>query len=198
MTTTKDWTGNSVSWNKIGGYTAHAIGEREENDYYATDPKAVEKLLAVETFREDIWEPACGEGHLSKKMIELGKDVYSSDLIYRGYLYTSIQDFLEIDFFSEDRDIITNPPYKFAERFIRQALKLTSGKVAMLLRIQFLEGQARQKLYKEFPPKVVYVFSKRVDCAKNGDFKKNVGGAVCYAWFVWEVGYKGETIIKWI
>ena len=33
----------------------------------------------------------------------------------------------------------------------------------------------------------------------NGDFKKyNYNGAVAYAWFVWEKGYKGDTILKWI
>jgi len=37
-------------------------------------------------------------------------------------------------------------------------------------------------------------------CAKNGDFesKKKEGSAVAYAWYVWEKGYKGETVIKWI
>lgn len=71
----------------------------------------------------------------------------------------------------------------------------------MFLKLQFLEGKERRKLYDEYPPKVVYVSSSRILCAKNGDFEKMVeggGSAVAYAWFVWEKGYKGDTIIKWI
>ena len=37
-------------------------------------------------------------------------------------------------------------------------------------------------------------------CAKNGDFDEMIAGggsAVAYAWYVWEKGYKGDTILKW-
>jgi len=32
----------------------------------------------------------------------------------------------------------------------------------------------------------------------NGQFDKYKVSAVAYAWFVWERGFKGETIVKWI
>ena len=67
----------------------------------------------------------------------------------------------------------------------------------MFLKVLFLEGQKRKKFFIDNPPKVVYVYSKRQKCAKNGDF--NIGAsAVAYAWYVWEKGYNGDTIIKWI
>ena len=75
------------------------------------------------------------------------------------------------------------------------------GKCAMLLKLTFLEGQRRRKLFEAYPPKTVYVFSERLLCAKNGDFEKmraNGGSAIAYAWFVWEKGWEGETKIKWI
>lgn len=69
----------------------------------------------------------------------------------------------------------------------------------MFLRLQFLEGKERQRLFKNFPPKVVYVFSSRILCAKNGDFEADrYNSAIAYAWFVWVKGYKGDTIIRWI
>lgn len=71
-------------------------------------------------------------------------------------------------------------------------------KVAMFLKIQFLESQERWELFKEYPIKTVYVATKRLNCAKDGDFDEHVSSAVCYAWFVWEKGYKGDTIVKWI
>ncbi len=71
-------------------------------------------------------------------------------------------------------------------------------KVAMFLKIQFLEGQRRCKLFEKTNPKVVYVFSKRQSCAMNGDFESYPTSAVAYVWFVWEKGFNGDTMIKWI
>ena len=74
-------------------------------------------------------------------------------------------------------------------------------KVAMFLKVQFLEGKERRKLFEKHPPKVIYVASGRLLCAKNGEFEKmrqGGGSAVAYAWFVWEKGFKGSPIIKWI
>ena len=48
------------------GASNHSTSERAEHDYYATDPRAAELLLEVEDLAPVIWEPACGEGHLSK------------------------------------------------------------------------------------------------------------------------------------
>ena len=83
--TNKDWTGNSVAYAKTLGASSHASYEREQHDYYATEPKAVRLFLEIEKFDGKIWECACGEGSLSEEMKRLGYDVYSSDLVDRGY-----------------------------------------------------------------------------------------------------------------
>ena len=70
---------------KTLGSSSHTADERAANDYYATDPQAVEMLLALESFAPLIWEPACGEGHISKVLTANGYEVISTDLIYRGY-----------------------------------------------------------------------------------------------------------------
>lgn len=194
----KDWVGNSRSAHATLGARNYAQNEREINDYYATEPKALELLLDLETFSHDVWEAACGEGHLSEVLVNRGYNVYSSDLIDRGYGISGI-DFLEHTK-SFDRDIITNPPYKFAKEFVEKALEIvTDGhKVAMFLKLQFLEGKARRKMFENSPPKIVYVSSSRLRCAMNGDFEKFAkSNAVTYAWFIWEKGYKGETIVRW-
>lgn len=85
MSKNKDWTGNQTSIYKTLGASNHTEKDREENDFYATEPKAIDLLCEVEKFHEWILEPACGEGHLSKRLIENGYQVYSSDLIDRGY-----------------------------------------------------------------------------------------------------------------
>jgi len=100
-----------------------------------------------------------------------------------------------------DGDIITNPPFKYAQQFVEKALSLIPDgkKVAMFLRIQFLETKERREFFKSYPPKTVYVSSKRILCAMNGEFanySKN-GSAACYCWFIWQKGFNGETVLKW-
>lgn len=196
----KNWTGNSNSIYKTLGASNHTDKEREINDYYATEPMAAELLLSVETFNPIIYEPSCGEGHLSEVFIGAGYKVISSDIVNRGY--GIVEDFLKrIE--KIDGDVITNPPYKYAYEFIEKVLHLVpiGNKVAMFLKIQFLEGKKRRGLFKKYPPKVIYVSSSRLLCAKNGDFdgmRKAGGSAVAYAWYIWEKGYVGDTIIKWI
>lgn len=69
----------------------------------------------------------------------------------------------------------------------------------MFLKIQFLETQKRyEDLFMANRPKYVFVFVKRITCAKNADFKNAPSSAVCYAWFVWQKGFSGNTTIEWI
>lgn len=105
-------------------------------------------MLELEQFSNDIWEPACGEGHMSKVLEEHGYNVFSSDKVDRGY--GEVLDFLTYTpNGGNTKDIVTNPPYKYAKEFVEHALDISSNgtKVAMFLKIQFLEGQARRKLY---------------------------------------------------
>ena len=44
----------------------------------------------------------------------------------------------------------------------------------------------------------MYVFAKRLSCAKNGKFEKYKSDDIAFAWFIWEVGYKGITEPKWM
>ena len=194
----KDWTGNTVAYSKTLGASNHAAHEREKNDYYATEPKAVEMLLELEDFTQlHIWECACGEGHLSKAMLQKGLCVHSTDIIDRGF--GGVYDFLSHENLSWKGHIITNPPYKYAQRFIEKALAITDigCKIAMFLPIRYTEGKSRKKLFQKHPPKTVYVSASRIKCAINGEFDKMTGSAVSYAWFVWENGHKGDTILKW-
>ena len=85
MTDSKDWTGNKASVYKTLAASNHSNSEREKNDFYATDPKAIDLLLEKEKFSDLIWEPACGQGHLSKRLEQNGYEVLSTDLIDRGF-----------------------------------------------------------------------------------------------------------------
>lgn len=196
-----DWVGNRSAVFVTNGDTSHSDRSREERDYYATDPRAVEELLKREQFDSYILEPACGGGHISKVLEKNGYTVVSSDIVKRDYEW---QDYT-VDFLHDNivwgGDIITNPPYKYATEFVNHALEIiTSGhKVAMFLKLTFLEGEKRRKLFEENPPCRIYVFTKRINCALNGDEKQfKSSSAVCYAWFIWKKGYKNKPVIDWI
>ncbi len=192
----KDWTGNGKSVYITLGASNHTNNERQQHDYYATEPKAAKLLCDMVKFSPDVWECACGEGHLSKVLEKRGYIVKSTDLIERGYGESGV------DFLAQTEkwhgDIITNPPYKYATEFVRKALELidNGNKVAMFLKLQFLEGKERKKLFAEYPFKTLYVSSSRLTCAKNGKFSK-VSGALAYGWYIWEKGYNGEPTIRW-
>ena len=137
-----------------------------------------------------------GGGHLTNKLIELGFNVKATDLVYRGSGIGGIDFLKQTEIF--DGDILTNPPYKYALEFVEKALELVNvgNKVIMFLKLQFLEGQERRRLFDTMQLKKVYVFSKRQQCAKNGVF---IGSsAVAYAWFVWEKGYHNLPQLEWI
>ena len=59
--------------------------DREVLDFYATDKRATKELLIRENFREIIYEPACGQGHIAKVLEEHGYKVKAEDICYRGY-----------------------------------------------------------------------------------------------------------------
>lgn len=190
----KDWTGNQQSIFTTLGASNHTESVREPNDFYATDPVAIDRLLdAVGMLPHHVWECACGQGHLSKRLIERGYDVYSSDLIDRGY-GNGGADFLTSTLptgwaDTDDVCILTNPPFRYATEFVLHALDvLPQGQPAyFLLRTTFLEGKNRfEKVYRHGYLSAVYQFSQRVLCAKNGDFDNfriAGGSAVSYAWF---------------
>ena len=179
----------------------HTDEARHPEEWYATDPFAADLLCSVENFKGGIWECAAGQGHLAKRLEELGYNVISTDLIDRGYCDGGV-DFLQAKK-CFGYNIVTNPPYKFALDFIYKAMEILpdGGKLALFLKLQFLEGKERKKMFLQYPPKVVYVSSSRILCAKNGDFEKmkqSGGSAVAYGWFVCHKNNFAKTKIEWI
>lgn len=190
--------------------TVNKDASREENDFYATDPAAIR--VALPLFKEidlakELWEPACGMGHLSKELEKAGYKVRSTDLVNRGYGD-------QLDFLATndvwDGDIVTNPPFKLAERFIEHAMDVLQegGKALFFLKIQFIQSIDRKALFKKYPPKYILVNSQRIFCAMNGEFEKYAkwseekqmwtGGTQCFVWFVFEKGWSGSTEVRWI
>jgi hypothetical protein len=83
--------------------------KRAAYEFYPTPPEATRALLSVESFEGDIWEPACGDGAISKVLKASGYQVVSTDLIDRGY-GAGGHNFLKSNT-PLAKNIITNPPY---------------------------------------------------------------------------------------
>lgn len=209
----RDWTGNGNSIWMMLGASNHTDKERQSEDFYSTDDRALELFVPMFPIHNKVWECACGDGSLSKWLFGKGYDVLSSDLVDRGYGKTGI-DFLKVGkddevlnkwANGETFDILTNPPYKLAVPFILHALELIpdDGHVIMFLKTTFLEGKQRKKLiYDVNPPRFVFQYSERILCAKNGDFdymRAHGGSAVSYAMYVfYKNNEEHKTEVKWI
>ena len=207
----KDWTGNRNSVFKTLGASNHTDKERQNEDFYATDPVATEWLLKLENIHDVVIDNSVGEGDLMFPIIKSGRKVIGFDIVNRfsqhpGFEFRN-ENWLE---FNPNKlinaDVIFNPPYKLAQEFVEHSINLVEEgrKVCAFLKLQFLEGKKRKELFKKYPPKIVYVSSSRILCAKNADFtgmREAGGSAVAYAWFIWEKQnvYKEDYItqIKW-
>lgn len=169
------------------------IGSEE---FYPTPPWATAALISYEEFEGDIWEPACGDGSMSEVLKKTGCNIYSSDLYDRGYGDGGV------DFLTSQRravNIVTNPPYALAAAFVHHGLKLAKTKVALLLRLAFLESGARYRdIFSTLPPARVYVFSERITFYPKNVERKG-SGTTAYCWMVWDKKSNGiQTQLCWL
>jgi hypothetical protein len=179
---------------KIARRRAHRK-QRAENDF-PTPPEATLALLERESFVGDVWEPSCGRGDMSKVLLEHGLKIYSSDLIDRGF-GDEVGDFFQME--KTFPNIITNPPYSpppLAQRFVEHALECATKKVAMLLRLDFLESQERKEFLENSPLSTVYVFSWRISFYPGVENRGH--SPTAYAWYIWDFDFHGEPRIRWI
>ena len=148
----RDWKGGSASTFKTIGASNHCDHDRADNDYYATEPAATVWLCKIEQFGGPILEPSCGEGHISRQLQKAGYEVVSRDLADRGF--GEVADFLSPENKEWAGDIVTNPPYSFAQEFVEKSLAIIpeGRKVAMFLKLTFLEGKRRARLFETTPP----------------------------------------------
>lgn len=181
------------------GATSHSIRERERNDYYSTDPLAIQLLDKHGLLDKEVpyWETACGNGRLAMELKRLGYDVVKeTDLFDRGYGDVGVDFFKCSEVF--EGNLITNPPYKHINNWIQHSIDLASNKSYIFCRIQTIESLKRWHIFKNNPPILICPFVQRVKCYKNDDLSYK-SSAVCYSWFIWDNTVDNEeTKVKWL
>lgn len=185
------------TYNLNGGFkpTLKRFADLGGPDFYPTPAWATHALIGNEPFVGTIWEPACGNGAMARVLEETGCEITATDLYDRGYGTNGIN-FLKASNAADN--IITNPPYNAASGFVRSGLNLANSKLALLLRLAFLEGADRQKtIFRDNPPARVWVFSERITFYPAGAIEKG-SGTTAYAWFVWDKTSIGKTELKWL
>lgn len=178
------------------GNHRHALADRG-NDLYETPAVAIQALMRAEKLPRRIWEPAAGRGAIVRPLQAAGHDVLGTDLVDYGAGYAGGVDFLipgiAESYFSGQEAIVTNPPFKNAPEFVERALTFVPY-VAMLLRLAFLESEARRFILDEAPLARVRVFRKRLPMMhRDGWEGKHSNSGMAFAWFIWKRDHIGPT-----
>lgn len=191
----------------------------ESLDFSPTPPFATRALfehvfphLGV-TRVDQVWEPACGEGHMTAVIEEYAKGtVVGTDIFdYSRDGRMPPAWWRTLDFLDEKEEtpvvewIITNPPFKHGEAFALRAIELiknaaSSGGVALFVRWQWIETVDRyNNLFKPYPPTLVCPFVERVPL-HMGRWEPDGSTATAYCfvvWMPWRVP-RGPTELFWI
>ena len=199
---------NIDHYDKKGGYAGYNKNHknRQTNDFYSTPVEEAENILEhlnINFNGKTILEPCAGQGNILKGLEQYlnnkqeiaflyGSDIYdyqkniSNTIIQTGEEFNCLkEDYLQKLQLKNVNYIITNPPYKNIESFIKQFLKIAQDGVIILARLQCLEGKKRyEEIFKDFPPSDVWIYINRINCPKNGE-ETNNSSVQAYAWFYW-------------
>lgn len=165
-------------------------------DYFPPPPWATRAFLreTLQTFRNrcgfhNVWEPACGEGHMVNVLQEFSSNVLASDVhdygkghavgSYVGQGSDVMPPWPECDW------VVTNPPFNLAVEFAERSLDEARVGVALLVRSAFAEGGERfNRLFRDQRPTFIAQYCDRVPMVK-GRYDPKASSATSYAWFVW-------------
>lgn len=181
---------------------------RRENDLYETPPLATYVLHKYVELPERIIEPCAGRGNIAVELTRCGYEVLAFDLNTYDNMHFPVrtgQDVLTLDCQENYDALITNPPYfkdlprKILEKGLNE-YRLT----ALLVRLTFLEGLKRSKIFRKHKPSQIIFFSDRIKFEKNLieepiAKEEQIGGMIAYMWIVFDLSNTSNTTkLDWI
>jgi len=126
---------------------------RDPDDWYVEPRWCDDALFAAIKFEGAIVDPCCGLGRILDAAKDAGYDTIGMDIHDRGA--GDRHPFGQRDFFTVDDcapNIVCNPPYKYADRFVARCVDRATRKAAVLLRAQWANGAARSRWLEGLPP----------------------------------------------
>jgi hypothetical protein len=180
------------------GTTRGPLAERG-HDLYETPPEATRALLRRGILPRSVWEPAAGRGAISRELEAAGISVAKTDLV--AHLGADPHIYAGVDFLMTStpppgvQAIVTNPPYKLADEFVRHGLKLNLP-VYALLRLAYLEGAARTDIIERLWQ--VWVGIERLPKMNRDGWtgRKLQMETQQFAWFLFEPGKRVTSPIE--
>ena len=186
-----------MSQNTSHAVMAQRVESKDSLDDFPTPPWATRALIEHVIGKEAVegktcLEPACNRGFMAQPLGEYFQSVQSSDVFDYGFGETV--DFLAQKYQASSYDwVITNPPFKLAEAFVREGMRVATAGVAMLTRTVFIESVGRyERLFSIDPPWRFAQFVERVPMVK-GRLDKSASTATGYCWLVWLKNNSNES-----
>lgn len=185
---------------------------RSKNDLYPTPPLGTYALISELDKRipKTVIEPCAGRGHIAAELRRHGHNVIASDLYEYENLVSDVKSGIDVFSYTTQSNVamITNPPYHkdlprlITEHFINNEIDF----VALFLRLTFLEGKKRKKLFTEHPPSDIIFISDRINFGPASvmetepfEKKDQIGGMIAYAWYVFDRNSPHiNTRIRWV
>jgi len=181
--------------------------DRNENDLYPTPPIATYILQKYVDLPKSVIEPCAGRGNISIELIRNGFDVKSFDMHdYKDKLcpIQTGQDVLRLPKQVGYDALVTNPPYfqdlprKIAEKSVSEY-----DVTALFVRLTFLEGKKRKKLFTKYRPSDIIFLSDRIRFGAGYpeaiNRNEQLGGMIAYMWIVWDKRKDNqETKLRWV
>jgi hypothetical protein len=176
------------------------IWARDPHDFYVEPEWCSERLFRIERFEGTIYDPACGLGRIVQSAFKSGFPAFGTDLVVRNpQLCRSAVDFLTLDM--KAMNIISNPPFGIAEKFVEHALRLATRKVAMLLPSIWLQGDKRSRWLETTSLARVLLIAPRPSMPPGAVILAGEpvgGGTTDFSWYVWDRAHKGAPTVGWL
>jgi hypothetical protein len=138
---------------------------RDPKDFYATPFASFSPLLNVLPTDVMFFEPCAGDGRILRWLRDSGRKAIGSDLypqkgslIDKTYYDETPTNYLKVDW--QHEFVLTNPPFSIAFEMCQHARKY-SREFMFLLRLSFLESEARSDWLSANEPAALFVLKKR-------------------------------------
>lgn len=160
---------------------------RDPFDRFWTPAYVTLALLDREEFPSTIYEPACGEGHITRALRSRGYSVIEGDLL-------TGQDFFKFN--GRVKSIITNPPYIHNNKWLQHVYDCTLTKSAVLVPLTTLTSRSRHKIFESFDCSLkAYMFTSLVMNFTEGEWKR---AKFFHTWLVIDKTKPKERVFDWI